>query len=353
MYSERKYVGQTDNGIEEIFFPGQSIEVQTDVDNTFGWLLKDDFLKKQGLAVPKCVSNLIQQQRESVEMYVTDLSHVTVLDNVLEMCAGEFLYVKGREKKVGDLSLGKLSWWGCHIDELDRNDVSSKRQLLTSLCLSYVKQWNREVDITGSFENIANKYKEVTPTICSSPLFDDNSSRYGNYEFRISFSHLIDSYKETWNTDVSFHFLGTFCYKLEAMRTLLVVPKNNEGFSLVKNLKLDEKELKVFKIRKNGVSFKVTSTQSLKKVFCNNAYNALTNMHLHGKSCEWENFTVAFYLGEKTWKIRKKEVKLFVCDQAKINLSKQKDLQYDRYEACQEAQKKGLIMNLKGEWSIK
>ncbi|RXN14309.1 hypothetical protein ROHU_028791 [Labeo rohita] len=149
--------------IRELFLDGEYISIQDLKD-------RDDIRLEQ--KVQKYLSKDISDYPSPVEFHITEVAHVTNKTSLEDIWESEGFMGLNRES---------LSWWSLKINEVDIR--AAEERFLEKL-----------------FPDITKEEKTAHPPFLSefttSPLFLNETSRYGNFRFTFPLTELMEAYKK-------------------------------------------------------------------------------------------------------------------------------------------------------------
>ncbi|XP_073699412.1 uncharacterized protein [Garra rufa] len=149
--------GTNQHNIPELFHTGKHISIDD-------LKMRDDIRRNE--EVQRYLSKTVPDYPTPVEFHVTEVSHVTNMGSVQKIFnSGGFI---GHDPN-------SLSWWSLKINEADIQAAEER----------YLES-----------EGLTTDHQPFLSQFTTSPAFDNETSRYGNFRFTFPLTELMEAYKQ-------------------------------------------------------------------------------------------------------------------------------------------------------------
>ncbi|XP_051742536.1 uncharacterized protein LOC127508531 isoform X2 [Ctenopharyngodon idella] len=186
---------------KELFLEGKHISIQD-------LKMREDIRQEQ--QVQKYLSKDITCYPTPVEFHITEVAHATNKTSLPEIWDSE---------GFRGLNMNSFSWWSLKINEADIR-AAEERFLESSIP-------NRSKEEIAAQQPFLSKFT-------TSPAFNNENSRYGNFRFTFPLTELMEAYKKQMceGEEPVLRVYETKLFKQEIEYVVLVhSPQNNEKFS--------------------------------------------------------------------------------------------------------------------------
>lgn len=270
----------------------------------------DDFAKKQiiyELKILEYLSRTVPNYPNPVEFHISEVTHVTDKVSLLKILDSGGFQACGRSNY-------KFSWWSLKIND-ERIRAAEQHYLEDKFPNRTQEQRERQKPFLNKFT--------------TSPAFDNEKSRYGNFRFTFPLTELMERYRNQMcgGQDPVLREFKTIFYRQEIMYVVLIhSPEVNEKFkdfpeiesSLFVDYKGDTIIWKAQAICKN-LQFQLLLNEENKI--------ALTEPVTNNEFYVWDHITLAFHFnGVLHFPEEKLKGSLTCCEIAEVKLSRNDDL---------------------------
>ncbi|KAI7790428.1 uncharacterized protein LOC130550372 [Triplophysa rosa] len=269
----------------------------------------NDFAKKHinyKLKICEYLSKIIPNYPTPVEIHISEVTHVTDEDSLREILDSGGFQGCGRRNYT-------FSWWSLKI--VDKSIRAAEQRYL-------------EDTLPNRTQEQRERQKPFLNKFTTSPAFDNEKSRYGNFRFTFPLTELMERYRNEMcgGQNPVLREFKTIFYRQEIMYVVLIhSPEVNEKF---KNFREIESSL--------FVDYKEDTIIWKAQAICNNLqFQLLLNEENKIAVTEpvinqfyvWDHITLAFYFNGVLHFPKEKLIEcLTCCETADINLSRSDDL---------------------------
>lgn len=183
-------------------------------DDTTRMQIQHDF-KRLGrqyeLKILDYMTNYIPKYPTPIEFHISEVIHVTDMKGFRGIMESRGFKAQGNEK---------FSWWSLKIDEG---------------CIEAAEKRYLEKEFPSRSQEQKERQEPFLKKFTTSPAFNTDKSRYGNFRFTFPLNELMETYKEQMcgGQDPVLREYKTVFYKQEIMYVVLIhSPKDNERFEI-------------------------------------------------------------------------------------------------------------------------